>query len=133
MTAFGVEKLEKAKDLADTDPVAAYFLAERLPASFKGTPLAKDAGELLAKLRKDRAVVAELSAIKALEPIRKIDQHLVMKAGADEPMKGDFQKNNATLLRQLKDRVQQMKKSWPDAKATQEAVAVGDRYGVVLK
>lgn len=128
LTASGQKKFEQAEDKAASDPLAAFLLVEKIPVSYKGTALAAKATELIGKLKKDKAVTAELSARPALDAIKKIEQQLAAKPGADDPMKPDFQKANAGLLKQLKDKVASMKKAWPDAKATEEAVVLGERY-----
>ncbi|QJW97073.1 TlpA family protein disulfide reductase [Frigoriglobus tundricola] len=128
MTALGQAKLERAQEKAGADPVEAFLLVEKLPAAYKGTPLAKDAAALVAKLKKDKAVAAELAARPALEVVRQFDAQLSARPGSDVASAAEFQKGNADLLKQLKAKVAQMKKTWPDAKATGEAVAIAERY-----
>jgi thiol-disulfide isomerase/thioredoxin len=129
MTAQGQAKFDRAKEQADAQPVEAFLLVEKLPAAYKGTPLAKDAGALVAKLKKDKAVTAELAARPALEAVRKVDAQLAARPGSNLPSAADFQKMNADLLKQLKAKVALMKKTWPDAKATGEAVAIAEKFG----
>lgn len=128
LTAVGQKKLEKAESLAESEPVEAYQLIEKVPTTFKGTAVAKQAADLIAKLKKDKAVAAELAARPSLEAVKKLEQQLANRPGADEPSKPEFRKANAVVLKQLKDKVAQMQKTWPDAKATAEAVAVGERF-----
>ena len=78
-----------------------------------------------------KAVKAEVAARPALEAVKKLDQQLGL--GADDPRKPEWQKSHKEPLSQLKHKVQAMKRSWPDAKSTQDAVAIADRYGVELK
>lgn len=129
MTAIGQAKFERAKERADAEPLEAFLLVEKVPAAYKGTPLAKDAAVLIAKLKKDKAVAAELTARPALEAVRKFDAQLAARPGSGMPSAADFQKANADLLKQLKVKVAQMKKTWPDAKATGEAVAIAEKFG----
>jgi thiol-disulfide isomerase/thioredoxin len=133
LTAVGRKKLDQAEAIADSDPVSAFESVERLPAEFKGMSLGSKAADLVIRLKKDKAVAAELAARPSLEAVRKVDGQLVLKDGADEPRKPEFQKANASLLRQLRDRVALMKKSWPETKATKEASEAIDRYGVAQR
>ena len=128
ITAAGQKKLETAQEKTGTEPIEAFLLVEKLPAAYKGTPLAKEAAALVAKLKKDKAVVAELAARPGLEAVRQIDSQLAARPGSDLPSAADFQKGNADLLKQLKAKVAQMKKNWPDAKATTEATGIAERY-----
>src|SRR5262249_46261776 len=121
LTALGQKKLDAAQEKADSAPLDAFLLIEKIPSSYKGTPLATKANELLGKLKKEKAVSSELAARPALEALHKLEQQLAAKPGADDPTKSDFQKSNAALLKQLKDKVATMKKQWPDARATEEA------------
>lgn len=133
LTASGQKKLDRAADVVDKEPLEAFLLLEKLPTAYKGTAVAKKANEMLVKLRKEKPVTAELAARPALEMVRSFEQQLASRFGANDPKKPDFQKTNAALLKQLKDKVQQMNKAWPDAKSTQEAVAIAEKYGVAPK
>jgi len=131
MTAGGRKKLERAESVISSDPVEAFILVETLPAVYKGSPLATEASEMLSKLRKEKSVTTEVNARQALEGVKKLDQQL--NPGAQDPKKPEFQKANAPLLKQLKNKTQQMKKSWPDARATKEALETAERYAVEIK
>jgi thiol-disulfide isomerase/thioredoxin len=131
MTAVGRKRLAEATEKKNNEPLEAFLAIEKVPTAFKGTPLATEANELIAKLKADKAVKAELSARPALEVVKKLDQQLGL--GADDPRKVDWQKAHKEPLTQLKHKVQAMKKAWPEAKSTQEAEAIADRYGVELK
>lgn len=131
MTAAGTKKLEEAAAKKDSDPLEAFLLIEKVPATYKGAPIATEATDLLNKLKADKAVKAELAARPALEKVKLIDQQLGL--GADDPRKPEWQKAHKEPLKQLKDKVSQMKKTWPDAKSTHDAEAIADRYGVELK
>jgi thiol-disulfide isomerase/thioredoxin len=131
MTAGGRKKLELATEKKDSDPVEAYTMIEKLPAAYKGSPLAQEANELLNKLKGEKAVKAELAARQYMENVRKLDQQLGL--GADDPRKPEWQKAHAPVLKQLKDKVAQMKKVWPDAHATKEALEIADRYALEIK
>lgn len=54
LTAVGRERFERAKALAASDPAEARRRAEKLATAFKGTQLADEAAELVAKLRADQ-------------------------------------------------------------------------------
>ena len=131
MTAAGRKKLDEANDKKASEPLEAFLLIEKVPAAYKGSPLATEVNELLSKLKADKAVRAELAARPALEVVKKLDVQLGL--GADDPKKPEWQKAHKEPLTQLKNKVQAMKKAWPDARSTQDAVAIADRYGVELK
>ena len=131
MTAAGRKKLDEANDKKASEPLEAFLLIEKVPAAYKGSPLATEVNELLSKLKADKAVRAELAARPALEVVKNSTYSLGL--GADDPKKPEWQKAHKEPLTQLKNKVQAMKKAWPDARSTQDAVAIADRYGVELK
>ncbi len=128
LTAAGQKKLDLAQEKAEGEPVEAFLLVEKLPAAYKGTPVAKDAVALVTKLKKEKAVKAELAARPAFEVVRQMDAQLAARLGEEKPSASEFQKANADLLKQLKAKVAQMKKSWPDAKVTGEATGIAEKY-----
>ena len=128
LTASGQKKLDLANEKAEGEPVEAFLLVEKLPAAYKGTPLAKEAAALVTKLKKEKAVTTELAARPAFEVVRQMDAQLAPRVGEEKASAPEFQKANADLLKQLRAKVAQMKKSWPDAKVTAEALAVADKY-----
>jgi thiol-disulfide isomerase/thioredoxin len=111
MTAGGRKKLDAANEKKDSDPVAAFELIEKLPVAYKGAPLAQEATDLIAKLKKEKAVTNELSARQYFENVKKLDQQLGL--GAEDPRKPEFQKSRAPILKDLKNKVTMMKKTWP--------------------
>ena len=128
LTAAGQKKLDLAQEKAEGEPVEAFLLVEKLPAAYKGTPVAKDAVALVTKLKKEKAVKAELAARPAFEVVRQMDAQLAARLGEEKPSAPEFQKANADLLKQLRAKVAQMKKSWPDAKVTGEATGIAEKY-----
>jgi hypothetical protein len=116
MTEVGHEALRKAGPLVETDPAAAFLMVERLPAVFKETD-----------------VTTELRARTRLTAVKKIDAELNGKPGSFDPKLESFRRDNAVLLAQLQEIVQQMKKAFPMAKATERAVRIGDRYGLTVR
>jgi hypothetical protein len=128
LTAVGQKKLERADELTASKPVDAFLLIEKLPTAYRGTTVAQEATEMIGKLKKEKTVTTELAARPTLETIRKIERELNIRSEGVNPKKDEFQKANAPLLKQLKDRLAAMKKSWPDAKATEEAVAIADKF-----
>jgi hypothetical protein len=133
MTEVGHEALRKAGPLVETDPAAAFLMVERLPAVFKETDVAAEASKLLVELRKTNAVTTELRARTRLTAVKKIDAELNGKPGSFDPKLESFRRDNAVLLAQLQEIVQQMKKAFPMAKATERAVRIGDRYGLTVR
>jgi hypothetical protein len=136
LTAGAQKKLEKAEALKEDDPATAYVLIDKMPVLFKGTPVAARANELITSLKKDKAVQAELKARTSLESVHKLDGLLSRaadKANIEDPKDGSFLKANASSIDQLKRLLLQMHKSYPETKATQQALVIGEKYGVTLK
>jgi hypothetical protein len=128
------QRVEEAAQKVKDDPVTAYEQLSRVVKTFKGTPVAAKATKMLTDLKKDKAVMAEMRARPSMEAIKKLDDMLNARVGQDIDRKGaQFQLAFAATLKQMQRIVQRMKKSWPDARATQEAVKIADRYGVVVK
>jgi hypothetical protein len=132
MTEAGQAALREAEPLAKKDPVAAFILIERLPTVFKNTAVATGANKLLDELKKNKAVANELRARKDLAAVKKIDTELNGRPGSFDPKLEQFRRENALLLAQLQQKVQQMKKAYPMAKATEQAVRISDRYGLTV-
>ncbi len=131
ITAIGQTKFEQAEGMIDSNPVGAFFLIEKLPVVYKGTDVAKKASAMLVKLKKEKSVIVEIAARPSLETVRKIefqlDSILEENIGAK---KETVLKANSQLVKQLKDKMSAMKKSWPDAKATEEALAVCEKFDI---
>ena len=53
---------------------------------------------------------------------------MVAKFGNADPAKPEFRKANGVQLKQLETKLNQMKKSWPDAKATDEAAKLAEKF-----
>ncbi len=130
LTEGGRKTLEEAQATAADDPVAAYLRAEHLPATYKETAVAAKASELIAKLKMNRAVATEVRARRSLASIKKIEAELSSRPGSFDPTQERFRRDNAVLLKQLEIAVAQLKKSYPKALATEEALHVADKYGI---
>ena len=130
MTAVGQKKLKEAEELQGKDALAAFLLVEKLPTTYKGTPLATKSTEMIGKLKKEKVVLAELAARPALTALKKLELPLV--GTADGSRMPEYQKANATVLKQMKAKVAEMKKAWPDSHATKEALEIAQRYAIEL-
>ncbi len=133
MTREAEKTLARATSSGEANPVATYLEVERLPMVLKGTKLATDANTLMGKLKRFPAVQLELKARPSLLSIEKIEAELSTKPGAYNPTLDYFRKDNAALLQQLQNGVTLMKKSWPDAQATKQALKTADRYAVKVR
>jgi hypothetical protein len=130
----GRRRVDEAAGLLKDDPVTAYDQVRRVAATFKGTSVADEARKMLTDLEKDKAVMAEVRARPSLEAIKKMGDQLSAAAGKDVDPKGAaFQRAFAPTLRQMRSKLQSMKRSWPEAKATREAAEIAEKYGVVVK
>ena len=134
LCAAGQAQLNEADTLKKDDPYAAYIALEKLPIQYRGTPLAANATKVLAELKKDEKVALELKARPALATIKKIDDGLTNSArlGMVEITDPRFLRANAMALQSLRRNVLAMKKSWPDSKATETAVEIAEKYGIML-
>jgi thiol-disulfide isomerase/thioredoxin len=133
LNELGQRQLDQVAKLKESDPAAAYTKLQRMSSDFRGTTPGKHATEQLTAMRRDRKMMAEIDARRTLEAVRKIDKLLQDAPGHDDPKSVTFQKTYASALKQLQSSLRQMKRSWPEAKATQEALAVGEKYGVTVR
>jgi len=124
----GQKQVEDAEAIMKTDPIAAYDGLQRVPITFKGTPQAAKANTLLAELRKDKSVAGELRLRLSLEALRQLDARL--SATGLDPMSAQFKRSAGLPLQQMKNALQDMKKTAPDSPATQEALTIGSKYGI---
>lgn len=145
-TASDKETAEAAKALADgilgfaekrleeataAGPVDGYDTATRLAASMKGTPVGTKASQTAVKLRTDKAVADELKVRPTLEKLKALAGSIEQAAQARkvEPGSEPFKKAFAVQLKQAAGLHQQMQKSAPDARATQEAAGIIEKLG----
>jgi hypothetical protein len=133
LTAGGQRRVDEAIALAESDPVAAFDGLTRAAALFKGTAVAEQANQQLAKLRNNRAVMTEVRARPSLDVIKRLDAALKPRAEEVDPKGAEFQRAFAAPLKQMRTTLAQMKRTWPEAKATKEAVEIAERYGVTVK
>lgn len=133
MLESGQARFNEAKAEMKDDPVAAYDTALRLTTSFKGTPLAQQATEITNKLRGDKKVASELRARPVLESIKKLDTALSAAAKDKDPKSAEFKKAFATQIKQLTTSLNNLQRNYPDARATREALEIGEKYEIAIK
>ena len=133
MTATAEKQLEFVTALKADDPVLALPRLSKLSADFKGTPPGAKAGEMLAELKKDKNVMAELRCRPVLDKIKIVDDSLLAALKDADPKAPEFQKAQAGVLKQMQTAIRDMKKKYPDAKATASAIEIGEKYGLNLK
>ncbi|HJZ91195.1 MAG TPA: hypothetical protein VKE40_10000, partial [Gemmataceae bacterium] len=133
LTDGGKKALDAAVERAKDDPVGAFFDTERLPVAYRGTPLEKPAFDFVNKLKGNLKVGAELRARPSLEAIKKIDTQLSGRDLSFNPRLPEFKENNSVLLKQLEDAVEKMRKAYPTARATDDAVRIAERWEVKVK
>lgn len=126
-------KLDEAKQLKSDDPIAAYDAVSGVSARWKGTPLGKEAADLTAKLKDDKAVAAELKARPTLDKLKATETAIMAAAKGKEPDSPEFKKAFAPQLRQVEQTLAAMRKSSPGAPATAEAEEVAKRLGAGSK
>jgi thiol-disulfide isomerase/thioredoxin len=133
LTAVAEKMATEMDAMRSSDPVAAYARAQRFSTDFKGTPPGIKAAEIAAELKKDKVVLVDAKARPTLEKVRAMDEALAKAVGIDDPKGKDFHKAQSGPLKQLQSTVKAMRKSWPDAPSTKEAVEIADGYGLSLK
>ncbi len=66
----------------------------------------------------------------SLATIRKINTALGSVPGSFDPSQATFRRDNAALQRQMEVAVAQPKKSYPKARATDDAIRLAEKYGL---
>jgi hypothetical protein len=129
----GQQRLDAAKELIATDAVTAYETAVDLSTSFKGTPLAPKATEVVNKLKGDKVVQSELKARPSLAKIHALEFAMANRPTEEDVKSAEFKKKFAAVLKQMNNTLMTMKRNWPDAKATKEAIEICEEYEVTGK
>jgi hypothetical protein len=132
LSKTGQKQIEAAEVIKKEDPYAAYVSLQKVPLTFKGTPVETKANAVLAELRRNKVVAVELQAHASFDKIKKWDTALSAAAGKVDPKGPEFQRAFRSTLKQMQTTLQQMKRSWPDSKATREAIEIGEKYAVMV-
>jgi len=133
MSAGGERVFAEGEALVAKDPVGAYLKLEKLPVIYKGSPVATKANDVLTKLRKDKAVVFELRARTTLSVVQRMDVDLSSRPGSFDPRLERFRQENGPALKALQDSILQMKKAFPNTRAVEDAVRIGEKYSLAVK
>ena len=120
----------EAQSKVKSDPLAAFFVAEKIPQTYKGTSFVAKGAALAEQLKQHPDVAKELKARKLFEPIRKGDVYLMAQAGSFSPLDEKFQKENAYGIQQLIDIYGELKKKHPSARATADASKIVAKYRI---
>jgi hypothetical protein len=129
----GKKAIEKAEGLAKQDSLGAYLEVEHVPAAYKQSQVATQAAKLITRLKENRAVAQELRARKDLTKVQELETKLADGQDNSVPSPGELRLYDRRLLREMEERVSVMKKSWPDTRATQEAIFIAGKYGVDIR
>jgi hypothetical protein len=130
LAAPGEDALKKAAGLTKADPVEAYILAERVAAVYAGTPLKERADTAVRNVQRLDPVQDELQARVQLGKVEKLEGVLRGRPGGFDPADTGFRIQNATTFAELKKLIELMKKKYPAARATGQAMQIGKGYGV---
>lgn len=133
LTSLADKQLKDTENLRSEDPILMLPRLARLSADFKGTPPGTKAGELLKEMKKDKAVIGELTARPMLEKIRAVDSALQAVVKDGDPKAPEFQKSQSAVLKQLQAAIKQLKKTAAEAPSTKEALEIGEKYGLNVK
>ena len=137
MTRDGKEQLEAAEE--NPDKIFVYSLASRLAGIYKGTPVGIKANDVSTKLKADKFVQQELAARPKLETLQRLDAAIEQSAANNkaikefDPTSKEVHKIYAVQIRQIKTTVTDMRTKMPTAESTIEAVAIAEKYGILLK
>lgn len=123
---WAADRVELIKAQKMTEPLQTRDKLDALLKELKGCELEKTVTDALEALAQDKAYQDELASWLALEKIQELEKKI---RPSKRPTK--FKKDNATVLEQIKAAVEEMQKKWEKAKATQQAVAIGTKYGLV--
>jgi hypothetical protein len=130
MLETGRQTLSLAESLVESNPLEAFLLLERLPTIYKDTEVATRANEVLNRVKMNKSVVAEQRARTVLAAVKKLDTELNSQPGSFDPKSPEFRARNRARLGQLQDVIQKMTAAHAGAKATEQAIRIGDKYGV---
>lgn len=75
-------------------------------------------------------MVAELKARAILAQIQKAENYLRGQPGSFDPTDSIFQGRHRATLTQIQSAVEQMRKQYPTARATAEAMKIAREFGV---
>jgi hypothetical protein len=84
-------------------------------------------------LRKDKAVQFELRARTTLAVVQRMDVDLSSRPGSFDPRLERFRTENGAALKQLQETILGMKKTFPNTKAVEDAVRIGEKYSLAVK
>jgi hypothetical protein len=130
LTERGQKALDEIEPTIKDAPVDAFLKLEQLSSTYKYSPVATKANAHLAILRVNKGVAEELKARPSLTAIKKMETELSSKPGSFDVRSPRFRRENGPLLRQLEAAISQMKRQYPDARATEQAIAAGERFGI---
>ena len=125
------DQIEVARNARATDALKCKSDLETLAKDLKGTEFEKLIADAVAALDKDAVYKTELTMWDNLDKVKGMDKKLKpmpAKRGQDK-----WKKENAAPLKEIKDLVEQMQKDSPKSKATEQAVAIADKYGLIEK
>lgn len=133
ITAWGKKQIEDAKSEKDVEPLRCYTTLQKTVKDYAGTEIEKDASAALAEMKADGKFMQEVKAWQTLEKIKDLDKQVKPLRSWDGPdtSSDKFKKKNAVILGQIYQGLQMMRKSYPRSQATQEAIAIAEKYGMV--
>lgn len=122
------DQIEVAKAARVTEALKCKTDLDNLAKDLKGTEFEKLVTDAQAGLEKDAAYQSELAAWLSLEKVKEAEKKL-------KPMppkrQERWKKESEPVLKEIKDLVEQMQKDSPKSKATEQAVAIGKKYGLI--
>jgi hypothetical protein len=129
--ALAKKQFDQAKAQKEAAPHTALALLQNVANHFKGTDAGKEAAEEVASLKKDKDFQNEVKVGPMLEDLRKLEGQLQQpSSGLVDTKSKEFQALNAAALGKMNGLIRQMKKAAPEAKATKEAIQLGEQYGL---
>lgn len=131
MTADAQKLVEKAKNDWQSAPMESFDEMNRVAVYFKGTNVGTQAGQVLSKIKNEKTVQTELKARPYLAQVKQIDALLCNEIKGDVlPTAAEFRIAYGPQMLQMKNLITTMKKTWPTAKATEQAIEIASYYSI---
>lgn len=131
MTADAQKVVEKARTDWQSAPMESYDEMNRIAVYFKGTSVGTQAGQTLSKIKQDKTVQLELKARPYLAQVKQIDALLCNEIkGEVLPTGPEIRIAYGQQMLQMKNLIAIMKKTWPTAKASEQAIDIAAYYGI---
>jgi hypothetical protein len=133
LLAGGQKAFDAAEKLKATDPVEAFYEAERLKVLYSGTSVGSKATDLSAKLFGNPKVDKEWHGKQELMKVTAAEKELRKQDLSFDPTSAKFKEKNKALLDKLDSTIKKLEKACPETWAAEEAGRVAERWDLRSK